>query len=291
MIIPGRVHLLHLMHYVGRPLLLHFVWDLLVTLIYWLVPNSVIFPALPVSLIGSAVAVCLSFRNTGAYARWWEARTLWGSVVNSSRSFTRQVLTMLPRQDGPPREILLRHVAYVHALRLHLRAQAPWDELAPLLPADELCRLRTVANVPNAVLLRTGELVRLQAPDSMLLASIESTLGALSNAQGGLERIRNTPFPVQFSTYPVWFTHAFCLLLPLGLVEALGLCMPLGSTAATFLFLALLRNGDDLKNPFGNTENDVPLTTLTRSIEIDVRDSLGEAHDLRAVEPVGGVAW
>ncbi|WP_266157852.1 bestrophin family ion channel [Dyella silvatica] len=106
-----------------------------------------------------------------------------------------------------------------------------------------------------------------------------------------MERIKNTPLPQQYATYPTLFTHAFCILLPLGMVESLQLYTPLGSTAVGFLFLALLQIGNDMQNPFENTENDVPLTTITRNIEIDLRDGLGEAHGLKPAPVEDGVLW
>lgn len=294
MILPGRAHIGHILHYVGRPLALLFAWDVAVTAAYLAFARHWLeFPSLPLTLLGSAVAVYLSFRNTTAYARWWEARTLWGAVVNHSRSFARQLRLFLPAGAAPlRRELVLRHVAYVQALRLHLRRQPPWEELAPRLPADELERLRAVANVPNAILERTGALLAERGGlDSIRLAAVERTLVELSNAQGGMERIKNTPLPQQYATYPALFTHAFCLLLPLGLVEGLGLYTPLGSTAAGFLFLALLQIGNDMQNPFENSVDDVPMSALSRSIEIDLRDALGEAHGLEPARPVDGVLW
>ena len=296
MIVPGRIHarqVLQTLHYVGRPLALLFCWDVAVTVGYLATPYKVDFPGLPLSLIGSAIAVFLAFRNTTAYARWWEARTLWGAMVNSSRSFARELKMLLPSgSDGVRAELVRRQIAYVHALRLHLRRQSPWSELQQRLPADELEQLQTVANVPNAILDRSAQIIgRVDGLDSMKLAALARTLSDFSNAQGGMERINNTPFPRQYATYPIVFTHGFCLLLPLGLVGSLGIYTPLGSTVAGFLFLALLQIGNDMQAPFANTENDVPLTSLTRSIEINLRDSLGEAHQLKPVEVENGVLW
>jgi putative membrane protein len=293
MIVPGRVQLGQILHYVGRPLALLFAWDLAVTAVYLNAHYQLEFPALPMSLLGSVVAIYLSFRNATAYARWWEARTLWGTLVNNSRSFAREVMMMLPEESAAlQRDLVLRHVAYVHALRLHLRRESPWHELATRLPADELDRLRRVANVPNAILRGTAEMLARQADiDSVKLAAIEQTIVGLSNAQGGMERIKNTPFPRQYATYPIFFTHVFCVLLPLGLVESLGWYTPLGSTAVGFLFLALLQIGTDMQNPFSNTENEVPLTTLTRSIEIDLLDGLSETHALKPVPVENDILW
>jgi putative membrane protein len=296
MIIPGRVHPKHvwqILHYVGRPLALLFGWDVAVTVGYLATPYKFDFPALPLSLIGSAVAVILAFRNTTAYARWWEARTLWGAMVNSSRSFARELKMLLPSESIAVRtELVHRHIAYVHALRLHLRRQLPWEELQPRLPSDEVEQLHAVANVPNAILDRNAQIIgQLEDLDSIKLATLARTMTDLSNAQGGMERIKNTPFPRQYATYPVVFTHGFCLLLPLGLVGSLGIYTPLGSSVAGFLFLALLQIGNDMQAPFSNNENDVPLTSLTRSIEINLRDSVGEEHQLAPVEVENGVLW
>lgn len=293
MILPGRIRIVHMLRHMGRPLALLFVWDVIVTLVYIEVRYRFSFPGLPLSLFGSALAIYLSFCNTSAYARWWEARTLWGTMVNCSRNFAREIKIMLPPQEaGLHRKIVLRHIAYVHALRLHLRRQAPWNELSPLLSSGEVKQLRQVANVPNAILNRTADIiVRHAGFDSIKLAAISTTLSALSNAQGGMERIKNTPIPHQYTVYPVLFTHICCLLLPLGLVDSLGFFTPLGSTAVGMLLLALLQIGDDMKNPFSNTENDVPLSTLTRAIEIDLRDGLAESHGLTPVPARNGIAW
>ncbi|MDR6936243.1 bestrophin family ion channel [Luteibacter sp. 3190] len=291
MIVPGRAHLGHILRYVGRPLVWLLAWDIAVTAFWYFVgAHWVEFPALPLTLLGSAVAVYLSFRNTTAYARWWEARTLWGAMVNASRTLAREALTLLPDR-GLAKDVIHRQIAYVHALRLHLRRQQPWDELAHRLPTADLSALRTVANVPNAIHARTAGLIADSGPDPILLATIARTLSDISNAQGGMERIKNTPLPQQYATYPAIFTHGFCLLLPLGLVETLGLYTPLGSTVAGFLFLALLQIGNDIQNPFENLEDDVPLTTLTQAIEIDLRDALGENHGLEPCKPVNGILW
>jgi putative membrane protein len=289
-ILPGRAHVGHILRYVGRPLALLFAWDVAVTAFWYLAhPRwTAEFPALPITLLGSAIAVYLSFRNTTAYARWWEARTLWGAMVNASRTLAREALTLLPeRAQAIP--VVHRQIAYVHAMRLHLRRQVPWDELAGRLPADELERLKKVANVPNAIHSRTAELMAAAKPDPVLWPALSRTLSDISNAQGGMERIKNTPLPQQYATYPAIFTHGFCLLLPVSLVETLGLWTPLGSTVAGFLFLALLQIGNDMQNPFENLDDDVPMSTLTRAIEIDLRDMLGEPHELKPVQPDDGI--
>jgi putative membrane protein len=119
---------------------------------------------------------------------------------------------------------------------------------------------------------------------------MEAVLVDIANAQGGMERIKNTPLPNQYRFLPTLFTHIFSVLLPIGLVETLGYATPLGSTVASLMFLAVLAIGEDLVDPFANTVHDVPLTGMCRTIEIDLLQSIGDkAPD--PVQPVKGVLW
>jgi putative membrane protein len=294
-IIARRWHLPHVMHYVGWPMAALFAWDVLITLLYavfdqkWVAVND-----LPTPLIGSALALLISIRNNNAYARWWEARQLWGGIVNNSRTLARQVKMFLPGNDVATGLIELQ-IAYVHALRLALRKQDPWPEIAPLLPAGLQAQLAGSRNVPDALLAaiadRLSLLHRAGALDTIALSAFDTTLATLGNMQGGAERIKNTPLPRQYTVFPKVFVQLFCVILPLAQVTDLGIATPLGSTLVGFLFLALDRVGADLENPFENDIYDVPMTSITRTIEINLRQSLGQTTLPPAVEPVKGVLW
>jgi putative membrane protein len=295
MIIAQRWRLPHVMHYVGLSLLLLFAWDVIVAVLYvvfgqrWLALTD-----LPMPLVGSALALFVSLRNNNAYARWWEARTLWGAVVNTTRTFARELRLFMPAH--PLRPVLIDlMVAYAHALRCHLRGQTPWDEIARLLPPGVEERLRGASNVPDALLAEIAD--RLSALksdgtlDTIALTAFDGSLTALGNAQGGTERIKNTPLPRQYTVFPRVFVQVFCFLLPLAMVTDLGLATPLGSSLVGFIFLALDKVGADLESPFANAVYDVPLTSITRTIEINLRQSAGH-HDLpKPVVPVDGVLW
>ena len=123
------------------------------------------------------------------------------------------------------------------------------------------------------------------------MAQFDGTLAALGNMQGGAERIKNTPLPRQYTIFPKVFVQLFCVLLPLAQVTDLGIATPLGSTLVGFLFLALDRVGADLENPFENDIYDVPLTSITRTIEINLRQALGLKNVPAPLEPVDGVLW
>jgi putative membrane protein len=279
---------------VWRPLTALFVWDVIVTITYYVLPFHA--PSLPLTLFGSALALFLGFRDTSAYQRWWEGRVLWGAMINASRSLARAARSYLPDDVGHDlqRAIILRQITYVQVLRCQLRRQDSRAELHRFLSADEAAPALERTNVANGILDGTGRRVDQARAngwiDTIQQASIERTLVDIANAQGGMERLKNTPLPNQYRFFPSLFTRLFCVLLPIGLVETLGFATPVGSTIAGLMFLAALQVGDDLVDPFADTVHDVPLTAMCRTIEIDLLQALGDpAPD--PVTPVKGVLW
>lgn len=246
-------------------------------------------PDLPLPLLGSAVALVVTLRNNAAYARWWEARGLWGAVLNNSRSFGRAVTLFVA--DPALRVTLVRlQIGFAAALRCHLLRREPWSLLEPHVGAEVLAGLKARANVPAGIQGAISAALARAGLDSMALAGIDRSLGALADAQGGLERIKNTPMPRRYNQFPMLFSRAYCILLPLGLLSSLGWATPVGSTVIGFMFLALDRMGVDLEDPFEGTEHDVPMLALARTIEIDLLQEIGmEAPG--PVLPENGVLW
>lgn len=259
-------------------------------------------PTLPLSMIGGALSIFLAFRNNSAYDRWWEARTLWGGLVNTSRTFARQVLTLIDEdplehatRTESSRALVELQIAYVHALRCHLRRQNPFPELERTLPADIVAHLRTQRNVPLGILLVKGRILRKLYDagrlDSFRFTTIDSTLSDLCNVQGACERIKNTPLPRQYEYFPRVLVGMFNLLLPFGLVEGLGMLTPVASTLISIIFLSLDAVGRDIENPFENSVHDTPMSTLSRTIEVNLRQNLGEDNLPGEVRPVEGFAY
>jgi putative membrane protein len=292
------------LEYVGMPLLLLLAWDaaivLLVKVVKW---DWLALPHIPLALFGSAIGLIVAFRNNSSYGRWWEARTLWGGIVNNSRSWTRQVLTAIAPQKEADREavramqtrMIYLQIAWVHALRQQLRVQPVLDDLHGLLPEADLVLLKEQKNVPLTLQIWQGDLVRQALEkdwiDSLQWSALDATLNDLADLQGGSERIKNTPMPKQYDFFPQLFTKMYCLLLPLGLVQNMGWYTPLGSTLVGFIFLALDKIGRDLEDPFDNTIYDIPLSAMSRTIEINLRQSLGERSLPEPLQPVQGVLW
>jgi putative membrane protein len=304
MIVPRSAQVLRMVQYVGKPLLLLAVYDVIVVVAYQVMRwEWVALPHIPLALYGSAIGVILGFRNQSSYARWWEARTLWGSIVNNSRSWARQAIASL-RAEGEGdaaelktmrRRLVYHQIAYVHALRQHLRRLEPWEELSPLLKEAELSSLREEKNVPLALQQQMGALLQECRErgwvDGWQWQAMDESLNDLADAQGGTERIKNTPMPKQYDYFPQLFVHIYCMLLPLALVTNMGWFTPLGSTLVGFIFLALDKIGRDLEDPFENTIYDVPLTSITRAIEVNLRQLLGETSLPQPEAAVHGVLW
>ena len=289
--------------YVGKPLIALAVYDQIVVLVYKLLHwNWVSLPHIPLALYGSAIGVILGFRNQSCYGRWWEARTLWGSIVNNSRSWARQVVTMRSPDSADSAELatmqrrmVYHQIAYVHALRQHLRRLEPWQELASTLTEPELNALRSEKNVPFTLQRQMADMLQ-DCKDRGWIEgwqwiAMDESLNDLADSQGGAERIKNTPMPVQYYYFPELFVHIYCFLLPLALIAPMGWYTPLGSTLVGFIFLALDKIGRDLEHPFENEVNDVPLTQITHTIEVNLRQVLGET-DLPMAEPeLKGLFW
>jgi putative membrane protein len=275
--------------YIGWSLFWLLIWDVIVTVDFMLfLERKYTLPALPLTLLGSALVVLTSFRNSSAYNRWWEARTLWGALVNNSRSFARQILTLIDDDHGinPVKTTLLRrHVAYVKCLSAHLKGWPCDEEVLQYISAQEFAKAQTTNNFPNDLLNSSAALLvkeyRAGRLDSIRMARLESTLVEISNCQGGMERIANTPLPYPYVMFPKLFITLFCIIVPIGLVETLGWYTPLASTVVGFMLLAIEKIGSALQSPFLASEHEIQMTALCQNIEKNLDSMLRDAQDER----------
>lgn len=237
------------------------------------------------SLMGLALGIFLGFRNNTSYDRFWEGRRLWGALVNTSRTLTRDLLTVMPPgPEGSTSDLARRQVyrvlAFVHALRMSLRDGVSVDELAPYLAPADLERLGRHTNLPNAILLTLADEHRALAASGQLSqywsVLLAERLSALSDVQGGCERIRNTPIPHSYSILIHSIVALYVFALPFGLVTSLHYFTPIVVLMVAYTFLGLDAVGDELEDPFGEDLNDLPLSTISRTIEINLRQMLGE---------------
>lgn len=246
----------------------------------------------PFVLIGVPLGIFLGFRNSASYDRFWEGRKLWGSLVNTSRTLTRQILTLAPATAGPTAPpanddarawqavMIRRTMAFAHALRCHLRDQPMGSEVTESLPAAEAEALAVERNAPLAILQRLGEGLatgwRAGWIETFHVPMFDQSLTMLCDIQGACERIKNTPLPFSYNVLIHRIVGLYCLLLPFGVLDALHWTTPVVVAFISYAFFGLDHIGDELEDPFGMDANDLPLSSIARTIEINLRQRLGD---------------
>ncbi len=273
-----------------RPIALYMLAATLVVVAeHFLDISAFMLPTTPVVVVGGAIGIFVSFRTNSAYDRWWEGRKLWGQLVNSSRHFASQVLVYLPREGGHAselqRELIRRQAAYAHALRVLLRQQdlRADPEFAAMLP-DELATIASESNPTHALLhlqfeRLVGEREAGRLPE-LAMQSFDDTLRTLLDVQGGCERIKKTPFPRGTEFIASRLTNTFGVLLPLGLVGNMDndwVAIPL-TTLVCLAFTLISEAGRVLEDPFTMFWPALPLSALSTTIEINLRQRLGEPN-------------
>ncbi|MFM0006096.1 MULTISPECIES: bestrophin family protein [Paraburkholderia] len=236
----------------------------------------------PFSLIGIALAVFLGFRNNASYDRWWEARKLWGQLLNESRSLIRQTLTLptkqLPQEDI--KEFFIALSALPHALRHQLRKGDPREDLAERLPPALFARVIASRYKPATLMLYLGEWVqrhaRSGAIDPMAVIAFDRNLNGISEVIGGCERIASTPLPFAYSVMIHRTVYFFCASLPFGLVDSIGIFTPVFAVFVAYTFMAHEAIASQIEEPFGIDDNDLALNLMSVAIEDAMRDMLGE---------------
>ncbi|WP_197326640.1 bestrophin family protein [Ralstonia solanacearum] len=247
-----------------------------------LFPITVNLSTTPFSLIGIALAVFLGFRNNASYDRYWEARKLWGQLLNDARSMTRQVLTLSrePMAAADVRAFVQVLGALPHALRHQLRRTDPRDDLSARLPAPLFERVMASRYRPATLMLWLGEWVQQRsregALDAWAVLAFDRNLNALSNVIGGCERIASTPLPFAYSVMIHRTVYFFCAALPFGLVESIGVFTPVFSVFVAYTFMAHEAIAAQIEEPFGTEDNDLALNAMSAMIEDAVREMSGE---------------
>lgn len=235
---------------------------------------------MPFTLVGIALAIFLGFRNSASYDRYWEARKFWGQGLNECRTLTRQALSLMDGQVDV-RPFVYGQIAFIHALRGYLRRVPVERELAALLPAELLARLRDAHYPPTLILVWLGQWLHEQRRaghlQPVLAAKMEDALSGLNQVQGGCERIVSSPIPFAYTVILYRTVGVYCLLLPFGLVDTLGWMTPLVTAFVSYTFFAQETLLSEIEEPFGNAENDLPLDALSITIERTLREMLGEA--------------
>jgi putative membrane protein len=235
-------------------------------------------------ILGTIISLLLAFRSNQAYDRWWEARTIWGAIVNDSRSYARQVLTFLDNSydDDDKRamreRIIKRQIAWCYSLSHQLRGQNAHKCMDNLVSDEEKKAVATMNNAPLGLLEQHGNdlrlLLRMGWINEYQQVAMDETLNRFSNAMGGCERIKNTVFPVTYSVYIHVLVLLFVMLLPFSIMEFFGIFQIPLVVAISSAFFLIEKMAIHLQDPFESKPTDTPTTTISRKIEQDLRQLL-----------------
>lgn len=252
----------------------------------------------PVGILGGALAIFLGFRNNSAYDRWWEARKIWGGIVNYSRSWGMEVVSLVgdDNEEGKAmkKRLMYRHIAWMNALRMQLRKQSDWESLKPYISEQEYQSLLNDKNKATMLVTRQAEDLR-KAYDAGMINDFRhiemlDILKEAYNLQGKCERIKNTVFPFYYTYFTRLFLWLFLVMLPFGLIEEMEwMAIPV-SVAVSFVFAILEKSGQITEDPFEDRAADTPMSSLCTTIEIDLRQQLGET-DLPEKRPIEKTSW
>lgn len=299
-----------------KPFIYGAVYATMITAMYVFFQIDFFLPWQPISIVGIAVAFYLGFKNNSSYDRTWEARKIWGAIVNSSRSFGSGVKAFIDLKDEEERasivrKMIYRHIAWLTALRFQLRLGREWehkeDRIRKLFIETECAEYFSDLNSHLKFYLDAKELegyknksniaTQILATQSMHISALNSAgyindfrhkhLSELINEfytdQGKSERIKNFPFPRQYASTALWMNFVFAALLPFGLLSIFRDMNPVLIWAAipfnaliTWVFFLMEKIGDYSENPFEGTYNDVPISSITRAIEIDLREMIDD---------------
>lgn len=234
------------------------------------------------ALVGTAVSLLLAFRISQSYERWWEARMIWGAIVNDSRTFIRQITQALPLgSEAIIQEFAQRQIIWNYALGESLR-KLPFSDRVQ----DYLIDHRIAAtNIPNTLLdehsLQLKQLADKGLISEFRLVQLNETLARLCDSMGKCERIKNTVFPRSYSILVHSLIYVFAAILPFGFDDSQLslLIIEIGITILIpTLFIAIEKTAIIMQDPFENTPVDTPMTSLAQTIEINLREMMGEQN-------------
>ena len=263
---------------------------------HWIPSSFSSYSAAPLTLLGIALSLFLGFRNNASYQRWWEARILWGQLVYESRSFTRQVMSFVDDKAESGLEVQRTMVnlaiAFTHALRHRLRNTSPWQDVDKFIPPEHYVSARQAGNLPEYILRLLGQQLKQcrqkNLTSDLMIQNMDERLTSLTVVLSACERIHNTPLPLAYTLLVHRTTYLYCFMLPFGLATSLGWVTPLVCGVIAYTFFGLDALNEEIADPFGEAANHLPLTTLSRMIERNLLEALGEADLPTEIVPENG---
>lgn len=265
------------------------VYTLLINILYYQYGlKDISIPLAVPMVLGTVLSLLLAFRSNQAYDRWWEARTIWGAIVNDSRTLTRQLISMMNNASESEEtehfrdQFVKRQIAWNYALGQSLRKKDPLKGLDRLLSRRELNYVSKFDNIPAGLLQMHSRDLRYALQHEWInpyqQVELDRTLTRLCDSMGRCERIKNTIFPATYSLYTHFAVIFFILLLPFALIDSLGIVEVPLVAAISASFLLIEKMAINLQDPFENKPTDTPMTSIARKVERDLLQMQEEAQ-------------
>lgn len=240
------------------------------------------------TVLGTAIAFFIGFNNNQAYDRWWEARKIWGAIVNDSRSLARNLINYVDDEEAAKR-MVSRHISFVYALKAALRDTV--DEIyTKYLTDHDKNEVQNHNNVHNAILnIQAMELQKLYKEnkiDGFKFMEINEMLVKLTDSMGACERIKNTIFPTTYSYLTKVFIWLFVVTFTLVISQQMGYWSIFMGWLIGFVFVSTQINGMRLVNPFYINASGLPLNSISRTIEINLLQMMNETDIPEPVKPI-----
>lgn len=235
----------------------------------------------PFTLVGVALTIFLAFRNNASYSRYWEARQLWGDVLIAGRVLASQVSAYVPADAHFERRAFIHKlIAFTYAMKHQLRGTDPFEDMTRYLSAERSAALLNRHYRPVALITDLREALAERRASGAIscqqLLMLDTQVNRLAAAVTGCERIASTPIPYPYGVLLHRTVYAYCLLLPFGLVDSIGIATPIIAVFVSYTLIALEAIASEVAEPFGKLPNSLPLNALTRSFERSLLEQCGE---------------
>lgn len=251
-------------------------------------------PASLPTIIGTALAFFIGFNNNQAYDRWWEARKIWGGLVNDSRSWARSLLSYGTTDCHPTisdiqKRMIRRHIGFIYALKTALRSE-DLDEWKRFIPKEDTELISRQQNKPNALLTcQAKDLQKLEKEgfiDNIRFLALNELIVKFCDEMGKSERIKNTVFPPSYQYFTKLYIWVLVVLITMIATESIGAYSILFGTLTGFVFHTSFHVGTLLVNPFEPIITGIPLDSISRTVEINLLEMLDEPNLPKPVSAV-----
>jgi len=260
------------------------------------------FPTIVPGILGPALAFFIGFNNNQAYDRWWEARKIWGGLVNDSRTWARQLVAYAQYPSAADTEVskelnsvkkraIYRHIAFLYALKDNLRGETKKD-YQKYLSGEEFDAVERESNIHNAILsFQSKDLEYMKKSnwiDGFKFIELNKMIIRFCDGMGMSERIKNTVFPTTYTYYTRLFIWLFIISMTFVFSDLVGAWSIFFGVLVGYIYIVMHSIGLAILNPFEPVPSGISLDQITRTIEINLLETLGESDIPKPIECVRG---